>query len=67
MTYKEWAQEYYESARILEERLKNLKEQMKSAPSEALAEMGRRAELFRIMRYECLSTAKLLGARKGEG
>ena len=66
MTYKEWAEEYYESARLLSERLEQLKAEMKTATGDMLRDMSRRAELFRIMRMECLETARLLGARKGE-
>ena len=66
MTYKEWAEQYYESARVLSERIEIIKQQMKTASSDTLKELSSRAELFRIMRMECIETARLLGSRKGE-
>ncbi len=66
MTYKEWSEEYYTSAALLAERIESLKEEMKHTSADMLAEMGRRMDLLRIMRYECLETARTLGRRKGE-
>ena len=66
MTYKDWAEESYESARRLSERIEELKQQMKTASADTLKEMSSRLELFRIMRMECLDTAKTLASRKGE-
>ncbi len=66
MTYKEWAEEYYQSAEKLKERIEVLTEQMKTASADLLIEMSKRLELMRIMRYECMETARQLGRRKGE-
>lgn len=66
MTYKEWSEEYYASAQMLAERIERLKEEMKTASVEMIGELGNRLDMFRIMRYECLETARILGRRKGE-
>ncbi len=66
MTFKDWAQEYYESAGRLDGRIEDLKCRMRSAPADSLAEMGKLLELYRVMRYECLQTARDLGKRTGE-
>ena len=66
MTYEEWSEEYYESAARLAERIEQLKAEMKTASADMLGELGKRLEMFRIMRYECLDTARTLGRRKGE-
>lgn len=66
MTYKEWADEYYESAEELRGQIEVLKEKMKTVSGELLAEMSRLLEMKRIMRCECMETARILGRRKGE-
>ncbi len=66
MTYKEWANEYYESAMALKKRMSKLKEDMKSASNNALAEMSNRLTVMYGMYRDCMETADLLATRKGE-
>ncbi len=66
MTYKEWADQYYESAMTMKERMNKLKKDMKSASSSALAEMSNRLMVMYGMYRDCIETANLLAARTGE-
>ncbi len=66
MTYKEWSEEYYKSAEAMTERIEKLKMEMKTAPAEMLRDMGHKLNILREMRWDCLTTARLLASRKGE-
>ncbi len=66
MTYKEWAEEYFESARNLKSQISELKEEMKTVTADKLAELTNRINIMTTMYYECMDTARLLARRKGE-
>lgn len=66
MTYKEWAEEYFESARNLKERISVLKEEMKRVSADKLAEFSNNISIMTGMYYECMDTARLLARREGE-
>ena len=54
------------AVQLNEKELAKFIQQMKTASADTLKEMSSRLELFRIMRMECLDTAKTLASRKGE-
>ena len=66
MTYKEWADEYFESAGNLKKQISELKEEMKSVSYDKIAELTNRINIMTTMYYECMDTARLLARRKGE-
>ena len=66
MTYKEWAQEYYESAARVKENIERLKQKMRTSGYEAQSEMKNRLEIMYGMYLDCIHTAELLAKRKGE-
>ncbi len=66
MTYSEWAEEYFESAGNLKERIAEMKNEMKTATPDKLAEFTNRINIMTSMYYECMDTARLLAKRKGE-
>ncbi len=66
MTYKEWAEEYFESAGNLRERIAVLKNELKTVSADKLVELTNRINIMTAMYYECMDTARLLARRKGE-
>ncbi len=66
MTYKQWSDEYYESAMRVRERINLLKAEMKTAGADKLAELTNRLNIMTGMYYDCMDTARLLGKRQGE-
>ncbi len=65
MTYQEWAEEYKESAALLKQRTDHLKKQMITAHPSELRDLQFRFRIMHQMYLDCLSTASLLGSRKG--
>lgn len=65
MTYQEWAEEYWESAALLKERIEALKQQKKRAPFSKLNELDFRIQTMYMMYLDCKSTANELAKRKG--
>ncbi len=66
MTYKQWAEQYYRSAEILKKKAAELKQKIKSASEEQLAELTNNLRITNEMYYDCMSTAGELVWRKGE-
>lgn len=64
MTYKEWAEEYSESAKILKVKIKNLKDELKNAPVSTIMKINARINIMYQMYLECVKTADILSARK---
>lgn len=65
MTYKEWADEYNESAKAVEKRMKELKQELKTAPVSMLKDLNARIYILYQMYLDCRHTADLLYRRKG--
>ncbi len=65
MTYKEWANEYNETASIVEQKMKELKNELKTAPIDKLKELNTRICLLYQMYLDCRHTADLLYRRRG--
>ncbi len=66
MTYKQWAQEYLDTADILNERVRGLVQYRKTAPAKELRELNFRIGTMRSMYIDCVKTASDLSGRKGE-
>lgn len=66
MTYPEWAQEYFDSAKTLKERIDNLKKQHETADLHELPELNFRINTMRSMYTECVRIGNILAKRKGE-
>ncbi len=66
MTYREWSEEYFESARNVKRQIDELKDELKTVSADKLAELTNRIHIMTTMYYDCLDTARLLGRREGE-
>lgn len=66
MTYKEWAQEYYDSAANVKEKITRLKAQMKTAVGAKLKDITDEINVLYGMYLDCMHVADMLAARKGE-
>lgn len=66
MTYREWAEEYYQSAADVKKRLETIKKEMKTAAGEKLALLNQRHNILYGMYLDCIHVAETLVKRKGE-
>lgn len=66
MTYKQWSDEYYESAMNVKARIDAVREEMKIARADKLAELNNRLSVMLGMYYDCMDIARDLGRRQGE-
>ena len=65
MTYKEWAEEYFESAGKIKEKIAELKNSLITAPAEQLKEIHLRIGGLYQMYLDCMHTGDNLIKRKG--
>lgn len=65
MTFQEWADQYLETAENIDRRIKELKQEEKTAPPAQLQEYHRRIMLLYGMYLDCMHTADDLRTRKG--
>lgn len=65
MTYLQWAEEYIDSANLLKEKIRVLKEQLPTAPIKELREMNFRISTMYQMYLDCMKTADILKRKKG--
>lgn len=66
MTYKQWAEQYFECARKLKEKAEKLKEALRTVTADQLAEVTNNLRITNEMYYDCMSTARMLAGRTGE-
>ncbi len=65
MTYKEWAEEYFESAGRIKEKITELKIALLTVPAEQLQDINFRISSLYQMYLDCMHTAENLVKRKG--
>ncbi len=65
MTYKEWAEEYFESAVTIKGKIKELKNSLLTAPTEQLKDINFRISSLYHMYLDCMHIAEDLTKRKG--
>ena len=66
MTYKEWAEEYLESAGILKERIDGLRAMVGNVPASEAAMLDFRIRTMYLMYLDCKHTGELLMKRMGK-
>ncbi len=65
MTYKEWAEEYIESAETLKRKISLLKNEAEFAPAAKLRDLNNRISIMYGMYLDCMKTADILVKREG--
>ena len=66
MTFKEWANEYYQSALGVKNQIEETKKAMKTAGVNDMISLGKKLSILQGMYYDCMETARTLGSRKGD-
>lgn len=64
MTYDEWADEYYETARLTEEKIKEFRKKRRETKSPSLRSLySGKIQLYKEQYYDCIDAAEKLKRR----
>ena len=66
MTYQDWAEQYFESARKIKDRVSVLNEEVKTATLSEAEDLKNRIRILMSMYRDCMDTGNELVKRKGE-
>lgn len=66
MTFREWANEYYQSALGVKSQIEKTKQALKTADENDRISLGRKLTILQGMYCDCMDTARTLGSRKGD-